>query len=221
MYLPSHFAVDDLDRVAELVNAAGVADIVTFDGTALTSSLVPVIWEQPSSSDVEAGKYGRLLAHIAIANDQWRTARTDVPALAIVRGPQAYVSPSWYPSKQEHGRVVPTSNYATVHMSGPIAFYTDPERLRELVTRLTEINESHRPKRWRVDDAPKSFIDAQLRGIVGLEIQVTALAAKAKLNQNRSTADQHGVITGLRAEPHAVAHQVAEMMTRNLDSKSD
>jgi transcriptional regulator len=219
MYLPQHFAIDDVERIAEFVDAAGVADIVTFDGAALTSTLVPVIWERPSLADVEAGRYGRLLAHIAIANDQWRTAKTNVPALAIAHGPQAYISPSWYASKREHGRVVPTSNYTTVHLSGPITFHNDSEWLRKLVTRLTELREAHRAQRWHVNDAPKSFIDGQLRGIVGAEINVTALSAKAKLSQNRSAADQRGVVEALRAEPDPQAHHVAALMARNLETQ--
>jgi transcriptional regulator len=221
MYLPSHFAIADVDVIADFVDAAGTADIVTFDGTALTASFVPVIWERPSGSDAATGRYGRLLAHIARANEQWRTANSQVPALAIVHGPQAYVSPSWYASKPEHGRVVPTTNYTTVHFSGPITFHDDTEWLRELVTTLTDLHEDRRPDRWKVDDAPKPYIDGQLRGIVGVEITVTSLEAKAKLSQNRSTADQRGVVEGLRAESDAGAHAIAELMARRIENTDD
>jgi transcriptional regulator len=221
MYLPSHFAIADIDEIAGFVDAAGTADIVTFDGTALTSSLVPVIWERSSASDAEAGRYGRLLAHIARANAQWRTAKTRVPALAIVHGPQAYVSPSWYASKQEHRRVVPTTNYTTVHFSGPITFHDDTEWLRNLVTRLTDLHEARRLDRWKVDDAPKPYIDGQLRAIIGVEITVTSLEAKAKLSQNRSTADQRGVVEGLVAESDAGAQAIAELMARRIENADD
>jgi transcriptional regulator len=210
MYIPPAFAVDDLDRVSTLVEQVGAADIVTFDGSQLTSTLAPVIWERT------AGGYGRLLAHIAAANSQWRRTRTDVPALAIVHGPQAYVSPSWYQSKREHGRVVPTWNYLSVHFTGPVTFHADVEWLRDIVTRLTEKFEAPRADRWHVGDAPPRYIDAQLRGIVGIEMAITRVEAKAKLNQNRSAADRTGVIAGLRAQSDAIGAQVADAMQSTL-----
>ena len=215
MYLPSYFAVDDLDRVAEFVDRIGAADIVTFDGTAMTSSLVPVIWDRPSDTP------GRLFAHIARANTQWQTAHTDVPALAIVHGPQAYISPSWYPSKHEHGRAVPTWNYASVHFTGSITFHTDAEWLRDIVTRLTARYEEHRPDRWHVDDAPPAYVDGQLRGIVGVEIAIASVEAKAKLSQNRGAADQAGVIAGLRDEGDSRAAEVARLMERAAENAAE
>jgi transcriptional regulator len=208
MYLPRHFAIDDIVQVADFVDSVGSADIVTFNGERLVSSLVPVIWERAGEG------HGRLLAHLSIANDQWRTTRTDVPALAIVHGPQAYISPSWYPSKHEHGRAVPTWNYAAVHFTGPIVFHPDPAWLRDIVTRLTDKHEAGRDDRWRVTDAPDSYIDGQLRGIVGVELLIERVEAKAKLSQNRSEADQAGAIEGLRAEPTPSSIEVADLMER-------
>jgi transcriptional regulator len=208
MYLPRHFAIDDIVQVADFVDSVGSADIVTFNGERLVSSLVPVIWERAGEG------HGRLLAHLSIANDQWRTTRTDGPALAIVNGPQAYISPSWYPSKHEHGRAVPTWNYAAVHFTGPIVFHPDPAWLRDIVTRLTDKHEAGRDDRWRVTDAPDSYIDGQLRGIVGVELLIERVEAKAKLSQNRSEADQAGAIEGLRAEPTPSSIEVADLMER-------
>jgi transcriptional regulator len=205
MYVPRHFAVEDLDRAAALVEAVGAADLVTFDGTRPVSTLLPVLWERPD------GGAGRLLGHIALANDQWRTADPQARALAIVRGPQAYVSPSWYASKREHGRVVPTWNYTAVHLTGPVTFSRDPARLREIVTRLTERHEAGRADSWAVTDAPAAFVEGQLRGIVAVELTVETVEAKDKLSQNRSTADQEGVVEGLRGEgPESAA--VADLM---------
>src|ERR1700704_293108 len=113
MYIPRHFGLEDRAQISEFVAQAGAADLVTFDGAGLTSTLLPVLWEQDSNGNGDG--YGRLVGHIALANPQWQTARTGVPALAIVHGPQAYISPGWYASKREHGRVVPTWNYVTVH----------------------------------------------------------------------------------------------------------
>ncbi len=206
MYIPPAFAVDDVERVAEFVDQVGAADIVTFDGEQPISSLVPVMWERSADGP------GRLLAHVSIANDQWRTTRTDMRALAIVHGPQAYISPSWYPSKREHGRAVPTWNYASVHFTGRVAFHRETEWLRDVVTRLTDKHEAGRADRWHVTDAPTSYIDGQLRGIVGVELLIERVEAKAKLSQNRSEADQAGAIDGLRGESAPSSIEVAELM---------
>ena len=208
MYVPAHFAAGGLDEVAVFVEQAGAADLVTFDGERLAASLIPVIWERPADGD----GHGRLLGHLALANPQWRTARTEVPALAIVHGPQAYISPSWYQSTSEHGRVVPTWNYNVVHFTGPVTFHQDAGWLRDIVTRLTDRHEQHLEHRWRVEDAPPAYIDGQLRGIVGVEMTVTQVEAKDKLSQNRSAADRAGAIDGLRATPDPEAHAVAELM---------
>lgn len=201
--------MDDVERVAEFVEAVGAADVVTFDGEQPISSLVPVIWDR------SGGGHGRLLAHLSIANEQWRTTRTDVRALAIVHGPQAYISPSWYPSKQEHGRAVPTWNYLSVHFTGQLAFHQDPEWLRDIVTRLTDKHEAARADRWRVTDAPPSFIDGQLRGIVGVEMLIERVEAKAKLSQNRGEADRRGAVEGLLADATPSSVEVADLMERH------
>ncbi len=168
MYVPAHFAADDLDKIAAFVDRAGSADLVTFDGTAPVATLLPVIWDR------SAGEHGRLLGHVARSNPQWSTAAAGVPALAIVHGPQAYISPSWYQSTKEHGRTVPTWNYTTVHFTGPVAFHRDADWLRDVVTRLTERYEAGREGRWWVGDAPEQFIAGQLRAIVGVELLVRA-----------------------------------------------
>jgi len=211
MYVPAHFAVHDLDQVAAFVERAGAADLVTFDGERLISTLLPVIW------DTSAGEHGRLLGHLALANPQWKTTRPDVPALAIVHGPQAYISPTWYPSTYEHGRMVPTWNYTTVHFTGPVTFHRDSDWLRDIVTRLTDQHERQLPDRWRIEDAPPAYIDGQLRAIVGVEMTVTQIEAKDKLSQNRSAADRAGVIDGLRATQDQGAQAVAELMEARGD----
>ena len=209
MYVPAHFAGDDLDKIAEFVDRVGAADLVTFDGTRPVATLLPVIWERPPAG--EEG-HGRLLGHVALNNPQWSTAATEVPALAIVHGPQAYISPSWYQSKKEHGRVVPTWNYSTVHFTGPVTFHRDSDWLRDIVTRLTERHEAGRDDRWRVTDAPEKFIDGQLRAIVGMELQIERIEAKDKLSQNRPPQDRANVITALKAEPDSDAHEIADLM---------
>lgn len=232
MYLPRHFAVSDLPHIQAFVDAAGAADLVTFDGVRPVATLLPVIWDRPADGPVGSANdadgtngasepdgsadLGRLLGHVALANDQWQTAVPDAQALAIVHGPQAYISPSWYESKARHGRVVPTWNYETVHLTGTLTVHRDPEWLRDIVTRLTRRNESGRSHPWAVTDAPPAFIDGQLRAIVGIELTVVSVEAKQKLSQNRSAADQEGTIAGLRAEPGPGPAAIADKMTENL-----
>jgi transcriptional regulator len=229
MYLPRHFTVTDFAQITAFVAAAQSADLVTFDGTKPISTLLPVIWDRPDlaaagarpGDEVDgdgggAADYGRLLGHIAIANDQWKTARSGAQALAIVRGPQAYISPSWYESKARHGRVVPTWNYEAVHLTGTIAFHQDPEWLRAFVTRLTRLHEGDREHPWAVTDAPPEYIDGQLRAIVGVELTITAIEAKQKLSQNRSELDREGVVAGLRSEPDPGSAAIADEMAAQL-----
>jgi transcriptional regulator len=219
MYLPRHFTVTDLAEIGAFVDAAQAADLVTFDGTKPVSTLLPVIWELPD--DIAPGSYGRLLGHIAIANEQWRTALPGSQALAIVHGPQAYISPAWYEAKARHGRVVPTWNYEAVHLTGTVTFHQDTQWLRELVTRLTRLHEDGRQHPWAVTDAPPEYIDGQLRAIVGVELAITAVEAKQKLSQNRSGLDREGVVAGLRGEPGPGPAAIADRMAAAPTVRAD
>ena len=217
MYIPAHFAADDLDAIAAFVDRVGAADLVTFDGTRPVATLLPVIWERPPElaeldGDRASSGYWRLLGHIAMQNPQWSTAIADFPGLAIVHGPQAYISPSWYQSTKEHGRTVPTWNYTTVHFTGKLTFHQDSGWLRDLVTRLTERYEAGRPERWWVSDAPEKFIEGQLRAIVGVEMAIDQIEAKEKLSQNRTPQDRANVIVALGSEPDPQAHEIAGLM---------
>jgi transcriptional regulator len=175
------------------VRAAGIADLITVsgDGTPVASRL-PVLWDGEQ----------RVVAHMARTNPQWRSFGAGTRALVIVNGPDAYVSPSWYPAKSEHGKVVPTWNYTSVHLTGTVVVHDDADWVRAVVTALTEQHEDSRADPWAVTDAPADFVDAMLRVIVGIEVHVDSVEAKAKLSQNRSGDDQVGVIAGLRvADP--------------------
>jgi transcriptional regulator len=234
VYLPRHFTVSDLPQIQAFVDAAGAADLVTFDGAKPVATLLPVIWDRPARADGTAGPdggvgpdgaagpdgerdFGRLLGHVALANDQWRTAQPGAQALAIVHGPQAYISPSWYESKARHGRVVPTWNYAVVHLTGTLVVHRDPEWLRAIVTRLTRRHEDHRARPWAVTDAPPDYVSGQLRAIVGVELVISSVEAKQKLSQNRSAADQAGTVEGLRGEPGHGPAAVAGLMAAGLE----
>ena len=190
MYTPPFNAVADDGEIRAMVAAVGSAWLVTVgaDGVPV-ATLLPIMW----SGDT-------VVAHMARANPQWTQIGPGTPALLIVTGPQAYVSPSWYPAKAEHGKVVPTWNYTAVHLSGTVQVHDEPEWIRAAVTDLTDLHERGRENRWQVSDAPSAYIDGQLRGIVGLEISIHRVEGKAKLSQNRSDSDQLGVIAGLQAE---------------------
>jgi transcriptional regulator len=225
VYLPRHFTVTDLAATAAFVDAAGAADLVTFDGSKPVATLLPVIWERPQgfpdSATEPAGGYGRLLGHLAAANPQWQTVQPGALALAIVHGPQAYISPSWYESKARHGRVVPTWNYQAVHLTGRLTIHRDPEWLRSLVSRLTRRHEEPNPRPWAVTDAPPDYVNGQLRAIVGVELTITAVEAKDKLSQNRSALDQAGVVAGLRGQPGPGPAAIAERMAASLEAAGE
>src|ERR1700759_5734081 len=191
MYVPAHFAMDD-PQVNELLVNHGAADLITVTSQGLLATMLPFVF------DPAVGPHGALLGHVARNNEQWK-----VPAqgesLVIVRGPDAYISPGWYQSKTEHGRVVPTWNSVTAHVYGRLVVHDDPAWVEGLVRRLTAKHESGMAKPWSVDDAPRPFVAGQRRAIFGVELEITRIEAKAKLSQNRPEADVVGVITGLEA----------------------
>ena len=189
MYIPAHFAADEA-TVGELLRNHGAADLVTLTAEGLAATLLPFVYLP------EAGKHGALHGHVARNNTQWKLPAVG-EALVIVRGPDAYISPSWYASKAEHGRVVPTWNYLTAHVYGRLVVHDDPDWTEDLVRRLTAKHEGGRVHPWSVDDAPRAFIEGQLRAIVGIELLISRIEAKAKLSQNRPPADVDGVISGL------------------------
>ena len=196
LYNPPAFRVDDLAKLFDHIESTGLATLVT------VGSDGPLVSHVPLLLDREGGDKGRLVGHLARANPQWRDSDTAKPAVAVFMGPDAYVTPSWYPSKAQHGRVVPTWNYAVVHARGTLRFFDDPARLRGIVERLTDRHEGRRATSenaapWKVSDAPARFIDSQLAAIVGFELLVTSLEGKYKLSQNREAADQAGVGAGL------------------------
>ncbi|MEQ6901794.1 FMN-binding negative transcriptional regulator [Nocardioides sp. YIM 152588] len=207
MYVPPAHRLDDDAELRALVAGVGAAELITTaaDGYPL-ATLLPIVWDGD-----------RVIAHLAAANDHWRHIEDGAPALLVCRGAQAYVSPSWYAAKAEHGRVVPTWNYSAVHLRGRVRIHRDAEWLRDAVTLLTSVHEGRREAPWRVTDAPERFVAGQLRGIVGVEVAVEAVEGKAKLSQNRSEADQRGVVDGLRAAGGAEEAAVAEQMVARLD----
>jgi len=204
MYIPAHFAPDEA-TVQELLRNHGAADLVTVTAEGLVATMLPFVYV-PGAAD---GELGSLQGHVARNNPQWKLPATG-DALVIVRGPDAYITPSWYASKAEHGRVVPTWNYVTAHVYGRFVVHDDPEWTEDLVRRLTAKHEAYREHPWSVDDAPRAFVEGQLRAIVGLELLISRIEAKAKLSQNRPPADVERVIAGLRERGDTASADAAE-----------
>jgi transcriptional regulator len=197
MYVPDHFRPTD-EEVRGLLRHPGAIDLVTVTAKGILATMLPMAWDAPGSRE-GLGEHGALVGHLAIKNDQWREPAVG-EALAIVRGPDAYISPSWYATKREHGRVVPTWNYVVAHAYGRLVVHEDRAWLEANVRRLVAQHEGSRDEPWSVDDAPAAYIEGQLRAIVGVELLIDRLEAKSKLTQNRSSADVDGVIDGLEAE---------------------
>lgn len=208
MYLPRAFREDDPARIQAAVRDFPFAQLVTFGAGGIAATPLPLLF------DAEDGPQGSLIGHLARANPQWKTADTAVAALAIFSGPDGYITPSWYETKRETGKVVPTWNYVSIQMRGRISFQEDAETLLGIVTRLTAMHEAGRAAPWAVSDAPAEFVAAQLRAIVGLRIEITQVSAKWKMSQNRTEADRAGVVAGLRAEGSGEADAVADAVAR-------
>ncbi|MGX7877008.1 FMN-binding negative transcriptional regulator [Mesorhizobium sp. ORM6] len=205
MYTPPVFRDDDMDFLRASVRASPLANFVTATAEGLFASPLPLLLDESE------GEHGVIYGHLAKANPQCRVPPLG-DGLAIFMGPEAYVSPAWYATKQETGKVVPTWNYVTVHAYGPVEFFEDTGRLLEVVNRLTDHHEGGRVSPWAVSDAPSDFVQAQLRGIVGLRMSITRIEGKRKMSQNRNAADRAGVAAGLAASERASDREVASFI---------
>jgi transcriptional regulator len=205
MYIPPAFAISDKREIFSLIRACRLANLVSSTSDGPFATPLPLFLEESE------GALGTLYGHMALANPHWQLSSLG-DGLAIFMGPDAYISPSFYASKAEHGKVVPTWNYISVHARGPVEFFEDPARKLEIVTRLTNLHESEGQIPWAVSDAPEKFIDAQLRGIVGIRLEIAGLEGKVKMSQNRNEADRSGVATGLGASKRAMDHVVSRLV---------
>lgn len=207
MYTPPAFRIEDLPDIHRAMAAARSATLVTATAEGLIGTPLPTLLT------TDEGPYGTIYGHIARANPQWKLPPSG-DAMAIFGGPQAYITPSWYATKRETHKVVPTWNYVAVHAYGPVEFFEDADRLLDVVTRLTDLHERDRADRWRVSDAPADFIKAQLKGIVGMRMPIARLDAKRKMSQNRNADDRAGVIEGLSQSKNAEDVSVGELVPR-------
>ena len=210
MYLPTQFKEERIEVLHDAIRQARLGTLVTLGPDGLEASHVPMLIDPAPAPN------GMLRGHVARANPQWRAPAKDVQALAMFLGPHAYITPSWYATKQQTGKVVPTWNYVAIHAYGPVTFFDDPERLRAIVTGLTQTHEKPRAEPWAVSDAPDEFVRAQLKGIVGFEIPIARIEGKWKMSQNRPAEDRGGVVEGLGREGGETEAVVAQLVSSTL-----
>jgi transcriptional regulator len=206
MYLPQQFEETRLTVLHDLIRSHPFGTLVILAGNELSANHIPFL------VNPAAGDRGSLSGHVSRANPLWKQLTGDVEALAIFQGPESYITPSWYPSKHADGKVVPTWNYAVVHAYGKPQPIEDANWLLEHVTQLTAANEVGQALPWQVSDAPRSYIDQMIAGIVGIEIPISRLQGKWKVNQNRKSADRLGVAAGLESAATDRSRAMAELV---------
>ena len=219
MYLPAHFAESRPEVLQALMQQNPLATLITQTADGLEANHIPLQFLPPTA----AAPHGLLKGHVARANTLWKTAQTEADVLVIFQGPHAYISPSWYPGKADHARIVPTWNYIAVHARGRLVVKDDAAWLREFLDSLTTTHETEANSAWRMEDAPEDYIAKMLAAIVGFEITITALQGKWKVSQNKSVAERAGMVQGLQQRANSDAAAVAEIMTKlptNLTTKS-
>jgi transcriptional regulator len=212
MYRPEHFRVQDVARMHAFMRAKPFASLVSSGSTGLCASHLPTVLK-------DEGSHGVIECHLARANPHWKEIASGNEALLIFQGPEGYITPNWYPSKTQHGKVVPTWNYAVVHAYGCPEMIENKDWLRRHVGELTMQQEQTQVRPWSLSDAPKSYVDAMLRRIVGFRFAITRIEGKWKMSQNRDLNDQVGVTKGLRERADGDDLKLADLIERNLKDK--
>jgi transcriptional regulator len=212
MYVPPAFREEDLPAIHAEMQKIQLATLVTMTRSGMVGTHLPLML------DSSAGDYGTLYGHVARGNTQWSDSLADVEALAIFTASDAYVTPNWYPSKQETGKVVPTWMYAAIHAYGRVKFIDDAEWVRGFVTRLTDKHEANSAQPWKVTDAPPDYIDGQLARIIGVELPISRLEGKWKFDQRSSQQDRIGILAGLEASGTPGNLEAARVM-RGIEEK--
>ncbi|NOU23339.1 MAG: FMN-binding negative transcriptional regulator [Methyloglobulus sp.] len=210
MYVPKHFEVTDVEVLHELIHDYPLATLVTMSANGLNANHIPIhLTSTPKP-------YGILRGHVARANPLLEEIDGENQSLAIFHGPNAYITPSWYETKKEHGKVVPTWNYAVVHAYGNLQIVDNPEWLRAQLETLTDQNESQFSEPWAVADTPTEFTEKLLESIVGIEMKITKLLGKWKVSQNQPVQNRNGVIQGLNANNQVGATKMAALVKKTL-----
>jgi transcriptional regulator len=206
MYMPKHFEEPRTEFMHDLIRSYPLATLVTLSSSGLNANHIPLhLSEDPAP-------FGTLRGHVARANPVWQDLVKEVKALAVFHGPEIYITPTWYPTKRETGRVVPTWNYAVVHAYGDLVVVDDALWLRALLEKLVSRNEQQFSEPWTLQDAPADFIEKMLGAIVGIEIVITRLVGKWKVSQNQSAQNREGVIGGLRKSKRPHAAEMGDMI---------
>ncbi|WP_291295255.1 FMN-binding negative transcriptional regulator [Elioraea sp.] len=210
MYAPPSFRISERSALEGLIAKLRFATLVVNGAEGPVAAHLPLVLDGD-----------QLIGHLARANPLARLLAPGMPGLAVFVGPSAYVSPSWYASKREHGKVVPTWNYVAVQARGVIEPVTEPGALHAIVTQLTDVQEAGREHPWAVDDAPADFLAGMMKAIIGFRLTLATLEGTAKLSQNRPAADHAGVRAGMEAEPAPAAQALAALMARQSSARSD
>ncbi len=206
MYNPKHFEETRIEVMHELIVAQPLCTLVTLSADGLVANQIPMVL-RPKEGDL-----GTLVAHVARANPLWKDTDLSMPVLAIFQGPQTYISPSLYATKQEHGKVVPTWNYVVVQARGTLVVHDDAQWIREQASQITRQQESAREKPWSIDDAPRDYTDTMICALVGIEIPVTRLTGKWKVSQNQPAVNRASVIAALQGQGDAPARVMADLV---------
>jgi transcriptional regulator len=213
MYVPKHFEEPRIEVMHDLIRARPLATLVTMSSNGINANHIPLhIFEEPTP-------FGTLRGHVARSNPIWNDFNSEIEVLAIFHGPDSYITPSWYPTKKETGKVVPTWNYAVTHAYGTMRVVDDPTWLRTLLETLTDHNEKKFSKPWKVSDAPLEYTSKLIENIVGIEIGITQLTGKWKVSQNQPPQNQSGVISGLEASDLPDALSMANQVNLNRIDK--
>lgn len=212
MYVPKHFEESRIDVLHDLILTHPFSTLVTMSSTGINANHIPLHLIQ------ETGQYGTLQGHVARANPVWSDLVNDVEALVIFQGPNSYITPSWYPTKQEHGKVVPTWNYVTVHAYGTLRLIDDPTWVKNQLESLTTLQEASFEKPWAISDAPVEFTDKMIGAIVGIEILITKFIGKWKVSQNQPALNQAGVVQGLESLGKLEATELAAIVDKEKQS---
>ncbi|MCV0441430.1 MAG: FMN-binding negative transcriptional regulator [Hydrogenophaga sp.] len=214
MYLPKYHQFTDRDAVHALIESHPLGAWVCQGANDLVANHLPFVLDRTR------GVHGTLLGHVSRANNVWRALTPATRSVVMFRGPQAYITPAWYPGKAEHGEVVPTWDYVVAHAHGVARVVEDGAWLLDMLHRLTQAQESGRPQPWRVSDAPAAYIDRMLRAIVGIEIPIDHLEGKLKVSQDEALPDRTGTVDGLRQSPGDEARALATWVEHTLPASS-
>jgi transcriptional regulator len=211
MFMPDHFRVEDVTEMHALMRAHPFAALVSMTPSGLYGTHLPTVLKNE-------GPNGTIECHLARANPHWKDLAKGEEAMMIFQGAEGYITPNWYATKAQTGKAVPTWNYAIVHAYGRPAIMNDTDWLRRHVTELSDQQERTEGHPWKVSDAPESYVDVMLRGIVGFRFEITRLEGKSKMSQNRETQDRLGVIDGLKARASGDDLEIAETVSRKMQA---